>query len=66
MDYENVKAIIEARLKQFEAEPAAFDNEHWPPTISVDFASKQIAIRTCELILQDLATAHDIYQAQVR
>ena len=64
MDYEIVKATIEARMKQYQQEQALLNTEQWPANFTVDIASPQIAIRTCETILQDLATLHDIEQAQ--
>ncbi len=65
MDYENIKAIIESRMKKYQEEEAVINRDMLRDANSAfDLASSQIAVRTCEIILQDLETFHLILQGQ--
>jgi hypothetical protein len=65
MDYENIKAIIESRMKKYQEEGAVIHKDVLRDANSTfDLASSQIAVRTCEVILQDLETFHSILQGQ--
>ena len=68
MDYENVKAMIEARKKQWEAqaERARGLQAEMPTANALEpvITALDASVTACEVILQDLATAHNIWQAQ--
>lgn len=61
MDYEQIKAIIEARLKQWERALGSAEAARADMTVTVAFEAGAVAAR---IILQDLETAYGILEAQ--
>jgi len=59
IDYEGIKAMIEARMKQWQEQKQAVEHPFSLSTL-------EGAIYACKTILQDMETAYDIHQAQVR
>lgn len=59
MDYENIKAMIEARLKQWQEQKQSAEH-------SFSLATIEGACHACKTILQDMETANDIYQHQLQ
>jgi hypothetical protein len=57
IDYEGIKAMIEARMKQWEAQKQAMEHPF-------SLATLEGAIHACKTILQDMETAYSIHQAQ--
>ena len=70
MDYENIKAMIEARKKQWQnqAERAKSLQAEMSTRGALDplITALDASVTACAVILQDLATAYDIYQAQLQ
>ncbi len=70
VDYEGIKAMIEARKKQWQnqAERAKSLQAEMPMRDALDplITALDASVAACEVILQDMATAHDIYQSQLQ